>query len=373
MDVQNLLDNIQEFTDLELAVFLCLVAHGHCLMSIEESLVNDLASELALIVSDRFGLSYAVLDPEDFPTAEHFGEASLEEEGASFSVNDDKNDSTAEPGSLRTRLTDLDIRAAPRPSHGESQLDNRMIKNVIIAKHFNLADEHVQVQAIEIINNKRFISRTTVHTTPKTFLFIPIVSTSSEHIRLIPHLNDRIFISHHHDPEDGFINLEEMEDSSESSSGPSHDNHNLQQQNPQHISWTPQKRTRHITRDSIDKIRTMGESTAMTPEIRRYLQDIVTFLRIERGVDGAITPRATTHFVALAKYLAPLHGINFVTPSLIALAARKVYTHRINIATAMRERSMQYGSDPVGVAQLIEGLTPQEVIETVLNTVQCPL
>jgi len=39
----------------------------------------------------------------------------------------------------------------------------------------------------------------------------------------------------------------------------------------------------------------------MTPEIRRYLQDIVVFMRMERGVDGGITPYATTLFVALAK------------------------------------------------------------------------
>lgn len=358
MEVQNLLDNIQELTDLELAIFLSLVAHGHCLMTIEDNLVDDLASELSLIVSDRFGLSCAVLEPDDFSTVERFGEASLEKDGTQFSVADDPR-----PGSLRSKLTDLDMRAAPRPSHGESFLDNRMIKNVIIAKGFNLADEYVQVQAIEIINNKRFISRTTVHITPKTFLFIPIISTSTEHTRLIPHLNDRIFISHHHPPEDGFINLEELEDSSESSSGPPQ----------QHISWESQKRSRHISREAIDKVRVMGEATAMTPEIRRYLQDIVTFLRIERGVDGAITPRATTHFVTLAKYLAPLHGINFVTPSLIALAARKVYTHRIKIAVPARERSMQYGSDLAAVDQLIDGLTPQEVIEIVLNTVQCPI
>lgn len=357
MEVQNLLDNIQQLTDLELAVFLSLVAHGHCLMTIEDSFMNDLANELSLIVTDRFGLSCVVLEPGDFSTAERFGEASLEQEGTSFSVQENNRS-----GSPRTKLTDLDIRAAPRPSHGESYLDNRMIKNVIIAKSFNLADEYVQVQAIEIINNKRFISRTTVHTAPKTFLFIPLISTSTEHIQLVPHLNDRIFISHHHVSEDGFATLEELEDSSESSSGPSQ----------QHISWGMQKRSRHISKEAIEKVRAMGEATSMTPEIRRYLQDIITFLRAERGVDGAITPRATTNFVALSKFLAPLHGINFVTPSLIALAARKVYAHRINIAVPARERSMQYGSDLMAVQEMIEGLTPQEVIETVLNTVPCP-
>lgn len=358
MEVQNLLDNIQELTDLELAILLSLVAQSHCLMIAEDNLINDLASEISLIVSERFGLSCAVLEPDDFSSAERFGEASLNNKGTQFPADDDPR-----PGTLRARLNDLEIRAAPRSSRDDSALDNRMIKNVIIAKGFNLADEYVQVQAVEIINNKRFISRTTVHTAPKVFLFIPIMATSSRDIQLIPHLNDRVFISHEHQPEDGFANLEELDRSSEASSGPSQ----------QHVTWESPQKSRHISKEAIDKIRAMGEATAMTPEVRRYLQDIITFLRIERSVDGAITPRATTQFVALAKFLAPLHGTNFVTPTLVALAARKIYPHRITIAAAARERSMQYGSDLAAVEELMEGLTPQEVIEAVLNTVQCPV
>jgi len=117
----------------------------------------------------------------------------------------------------------------------------------------------------------------------------------------------------------------------------------------------------------------MGDAAVITPEVRRYLQDIVTFLRLERGVDSGLTPRATSEFVALAKYLAPLHGIGFVTPSLVMLAARKVYPHRIVIAEPGRERSMQYGSDLATIAELLDGLTPPEVIEAALNTVQCPI
>ena len=49
----------------------------------------------------------------------------------------------------------------------------------------------------------------------------------------------------------------------------------------------------------------MGEATAITPEIRRYLQDIIVFMRLERGVAGGISPYATTQFVALAKYVTP--------------------------------------------------------------------
>ncbi|KAK5092681.1 hypothetical protein LTR70_006751 [Exophiala xenobiotica] len=346
MDVQNLLDNIQELSDLELGVLLSLIAQGHCLMTTEDDLVDDLANELSLIVSERFGLSYVVLEPDDFDSIDRFGESILEERGTQFTSEDDP-----QPGSLRARLTNIDIRSVSksvrRSSRDDGRLDDRMIKNVVIAKGFNFADEYVQIQAIEIINNKRFLS------------------PSSKDIRLIPHLNDDVFISHYHLAEHGFANLEELDHSvvSDGSSGPS----------KQRSSWESTQRSRLISKGVIDEIRSLGEAAAITPEVRRYLQDIITFLRLERGVDGGITPRATTQFVALAQYLAPLHGIDFVTPSLVMLAARKVYPHRVIIAEPARERSTQYGSEPGAVAELLQDLTPELVIEEVLNTVQCPI
>lgn len=51
----------------------------------------------------------------------------------------------------------------------------------------------------------------------------------------------------------------------------------------------------------IRKLRTLGESTTMSPEVRVYMQNVVVFLRIERGVAGGITPYATVLFEALSK------------------------------------------------------------------------
>lgn len=362
MDVQNLLDNIQELSDLELGMLLGLIAQGHCLMTTEDDLVDDLANELSLIASERFGLSYAVLEQEDLTTVDRFGEAILEQQGNQFAADDDPR-----PGTLRARLANLHIRAAPRTfQHREhdNDLDNRMIKNVVIAKGFNLAEESVQVQAIEIINNRRILSHTAVHVAPKTYMFIPIIASSTKNVHLVPHLNDRIFMSHYHHPDHGFANLEELDQSAISD--------DMSRHSKQRESWDSTQKGRLIGKEVIDKLRSMGQATAITPEIRRYVQDIVTFLRLERGVDGRISPRATIQFVALAKYLAPLHAINFVTPSLVALAARKVYPHRMTIVEPGRERSMQYGSDPAAIAGLLEDLTPQDVIEAVLNTVPCP-
>ena len=73
------------------------------------------------------------------------------------------------------------------------------------------------------------------------------------------------------------------------------------------------------------------------------------------------------------KCLAPLHGLDYVTPSLVALAARKIYPHRIRITAPERERSMQWGSDLEAVKELLEGITAGEIVEEVLREVPAPL
>lgn len=72
------------------------------------------------------------------------------------------------------------------------------------------------------------------------------------------------------------------------------------------------------------------------------------------------------------RYLAPFHGIDYVTPSLVALAAKKIYLHRIIIATPSRERSTLYGTDIASARDLVSGLDPDQVIQNVLDTVECP-
>lgn len=51
----------------------------------------------------------------------------------------------------------------------------------------------------------------------------------------------------------------------------------------------------------IEKLRVLGEAATMSPEVRTYMQNIVVFLRIERGVAGGVSPYATVLLEALSK------------------------------------------------------------------------
>jgi hypothetical protein len=360
MDLEQLLAKVP--SDLELAVLLGLIARQPCLIYGDDSALNSLASELALIVSDKFKLSYAVLEPSDLQSVDTFVDAILDDAHHFADASDvDNSDSEAATANLKSRLANVSFRGGARSHLEHPTLDNRMVVNVIIAKQFNHASYDVQIQVMDLIRKHRVFSKTTVHPVPKLFLFLPIISTSSTHIRINPQLNDRIFISHRHNPSDGFPNVEDMEmDSSDpfrtaSSLSRSHSS------------------TQHpITKSTLDHLAQLAKQVTITPSVRRHLQDIVVFLRMERGVDSGITPYSNVCFVDLAKLLAPLHGIDFVTPSLLELAAKKVFPHRLIIAEPERERSTQFGSDIGAVRQYLWGLEPEHVIDAVLAKVPTP-
>ncbi|OAL37102.1 hypothetical protein AYO20_03579 [Fonsecaea nubica] len=381
---QALLDHVDDLTDLELAVLVSLVAQHHCLVVASDDLLDDLASELALIVRDMFSLSYIILDRDDLRSIKTFGAAILDDDNNECDDIPHGSDIDVESsGMLHSKVSSVNFGGGSSHFVDTQKLDTRRVVNVIIAKNFNLAHQDVQIQALELIRKRRIYSRTTVHLAPAVFLLLPLVATSSKHIRLNKHLvrkahspctqssfsqNDRIFMSHSHTLEDGFPNLEELDDATNSGD---HDSTYSYSRSPS-VRRQQMIASRRIDAKLIEQLRAHGQTATITPEIRRYLQDIVAFLRMERGVDGGVSPYATTLFLALAKYLAPLHGIDYVTPSLVALAAKKIYPHRIIMATPARERSTQYGTDLASARYLLEDLDPDKVIQNVLDAVECP-
>ena len=135
----------------------------------------------------------------------------------------------------------------------------------------------------------------------------------------------------------------------------------------------------HLAGDIVDKmqdiaaLREQASRVIISTEIKRYLQNIAVFLRMHRAIASGVTPQATKDFELLARCLAPLHGLDFVSPSLVALAAPKVYNHRLVLTAPEDEWSLQYGSDPGAVALYLKDLSPKLIIRDVLDTVEVPV
>ncbi|TID19011.1 hypothetical protein E2P81_ATG05987 [Venturia nashicola] len=309
-ETSRLVSKVQELGDIELAALLCFIAQEHCIIEADEEELENVEQELGLIASKTFGLSYAVVNCFEGTTVDDFGTGILIE-------GDNEDIITPAPRLPTFRQAEdsffsSDAQEWRRSARPPSEcLENGQIAEVIIAKNLNLASSQVQIQALELLRGKRIFTRTAVHVAPKRFLFVALLSTSHPK-RLVKHLD-------------------------------------------------------------IDSLILLASKVRLSSDVRSYLHDVVVFTRMHRAVASGVSAMATRHLYALVNALAPLHGIDYVTPSLVALAARKIYSHRLVITTPENERSTQWGSSVEAVAELLDGITVEDIIEDVLETVQVPL
>lgn len=123
--------------------------------------------------------------------------------------------------------------------------------------------------------------------------------------------NEQLFISHYHDPSDGYLYLEENDYLSDG------------QLSASSVIYTPKtfekKRAKidHLVRlntpdsiiisltehflQAIDKLREASSSVTTSAEVIRYIQDIVVFLRLSRAVGGGISAKANNDFARFAE------------------------------------------------------------------------
>ena len=164
---------------------------------------TDFIADSVQVASKVFGLSHAVIDCSEQTSLDDFAHAILSVEPSPTRSN----------SPVRTRqdyfLQTPAFTSISRSPISDTFADNKTIANVIIAKNLDEAPRQVQIQALELIRTKRIYTRTSVQNAPKRFLFIALMA-GGDGPRLRKHLNDYMFISLFHDPEDGFPNLEDM-------------------------------------------------------------------------------------------------------------------------------------------------------------------
>jgi len=71
--------------------------------------------------------------------------------------------------------------------------------------------------------------------------------------------------------------------------------------------------------------------------------------------------------------LCPLNGLQFANPSIVALAAYKVYGHRIVVADKDTDRSVMWGSKKEAVDKYLAEVDADMIINNVLDEVRAPL
>ncbi|KAM0479916.1 hypothetical protein ACHAPX_004494 [Trichoderma viride] len=370
---EDLLDKVHSLSDLELAVLLCLINREHVLISTPPAAIDDLVQELQLVARKTFSLQPVVVDCHPSTTLEDFASALL------LHPHQPHPQNTGRSVSPFARTTESYFalnshahsnRQTSVPLSPLSSLPSPQIAHFVIAKNLDRAPQVVQIQALELLRTRRIFTRTSVQAAPKQFVFIPVVGAASGgEAHVTPHLNDFFSIAHWHNPDDGYVNLDESDGRNNSPDDETASTESVVKKAVDGA--TPS--TALISDIDISQLAKLSQDVQIDVDILRYQMNIVSFLRMHRAVDGGITPAATKHLHQLVKSLAPLHKLDYVTPALIGLAVRKVYLHRIRIIEPEKERSMQWGSQLEAVEALLEGVGPEEVVEEVLEMVTAPL
>lgn len=425
------LSKVHSLSDIELACLLSLISNEHCMISTPADALDDLVTELQIVAERTFGLKTAVVECSPHTTLEEFASSLLlhppissPTTTRSFSPfltrtgHDSYFPTNHAPGHIQqlqggqghgqptdpTRpqhLPSSPLTPTP-PTHGAS---HSQIANIILAKNLDQAPKAVQIQALELLRTHRIFTRTSVQTAPKTFMLVAVLGAESGgEARVTPHLNDFFYVSHWVDPdEEGFARLDGDDSSSISSSrlekagrgdsdgggGGDGDDASIAStasvvkrrsrasgslfRSPKSFSAAAFAKPPTFSPSDITHLRQLPLRVAVDIDVTRYQMNVVSFLRMHRAVGGGITPQATRHFETLMKSLAALHGLDYVTPALVCLAAKKVYLHRIKMVEPARERSMQWGSELGAIEKLLEGWGPEDVIEEVLVTVTAPV
>ncbi|KAI1914307.1 hypothetical protein LOZ58_005172 [Ophidiomyces ophidiicola] len=369
VDNTTLFDKLDDLADLEIAILLCLVAREHGIIDTDADHLDDLENELSLIVENTFKLSKAVVDCSPGTSWEEFSNAILIPRRDAYANQQLQSSHSKLNVDVQRESGSFHSERAFREQHGSRNKDERTLVNVVIAKNLNQAPETVQIQVLELIQSKRILIKALVYNAPEIFLLVPLLSTSRKPLSTLlnKHLNDHIYLSHHHDRADCFPNLEKASDwiSDEAASEAS-----VLRRAPS----SPRSfQKSYITKEDIDILQQLSNNVSTSADVNCYLQNFVVFLRLHRGVAGGVSPVATRYFRLLARCLAAFQHLDLLIPSLIAIAAKKTYRHRIIVAGPRDDRSLLYESSLEAAKYVLTGLTPEDIIEETLVEVEAPL
>ncbi|KAG6112511.1 hypothetical protein E4U13_004268, partial [Claviceps humidiphila] len=180
----------QQLTDIELAILICLATDEHPILTTPGHNIDSLVYELCLLVPRVFQLTHVIIYCSPSTTPEDFASELLVYSMPPSPCSTDTPESIA---LQRNRLT-----------------AGSCIAHCIIAINFDLVPHIIQIQVLEMLRTKRILTRGAVLPVPQRFVFIPVMEADApgEAPRLTPHLHHSFAMSHWHDPEEGYVNME---------------------------------------------------------------------------------------------------------------------------------------------------------------------
>jgi MoxR-like ATPase len=110
-----------------------------------------------------------------------------------------------------------------------------------------------------------------------------------------------------------------------------------------------------ISLDEVKATRAAANQVAITPELKRYIVDLVATTRNYPGIKMGASPRACIMLMKCAQALALVNGMDFVTPEIIQKLAAPVISHRLAL-----DPEIQFSGG--SAEQLVADIVSQQVV-----------
>lgn len=240
-------------------------------------------------------------------------------------------------------------------------------------KNLNKTDRDIQALLLQGLVSRHFTFGGSVYKLPEQFLVVMVSDTKIEdQYQLLYYLvsaslwkciiltsylqKDHVFFRHHYDiePDVNTLSL-------------------ISQIQSRELKLPPLRIQTLITTEDLQSLFVKTTKVTVIPEIKVYMQNIVVFLRTHRLVRKGVSPKAVKDFDRLLRTFCVLHGTLYATPSLVALAARKIFPLKLELCAPQDEPTLHYGSDIKLVSKWVSKWDAEMVIDDVLNNVMAPL
>lgn len=244
-------------------------------------------------------------------------------------------------------------------------------KQILILRGLERASLKFQVALLEIMRNHEFKARTAANKNPNDiFLIVSIIeSIEGNEICLYKYLQDKFWFRQPHIIDYGKHNPTLLQNTLSSSVSSVTSSEEL-------FTSVARERLRIDLKDHLKDIfesRAKLLKIAIIPEIKRYILDIIIFIRNHRIVMDGIPTRFIKEFEVLVRCLAVINNYKYITPIIVKLAARKFFPLKINICSYEDEASLNWGSDINLIKMMMKKWNADLIVEDVLTTVQAPI
>jgi MoxR-like ATPase len=114
--------------------------------------------------------------------------------------------------------------------------------------------------------------------------------------------------------------------------------------------------TQLLRPEELSLLRREVAQTHVSPEVVKYIVELITATRNSENITRGASPRATLAVTAMAKSVAQLRGRDYVVPKDVQEVFIHTVAHRLLLSEKAESR----------------GITPQQALQTILDSVQAP-